>query len=233
MSFYFAPDQDCLTPLLEAINSAKQSILVADYSFNLPSLVDSLIAQHQKGVKVTLVLDRSQSFGKSEVVQIQRLRQAGIDFVIGTSDKHKIMHLKCAVVDNQTVINGSYNFTTAAASESNVLEIFTDPEIAELFTAQIKKIYQFISENEPQGLSLILERTSMDYKAIVIRAVKTFGQAIVAFVVANLASILSTHSLSTGKQLAFAALVAGVSAVWNLVLVPLFRPVTEKLGLRS
>lgn len=71
----------------------------------------------------------------------------------------------------------------------------------------------------------------MSYRDVAVRALKTFGQAVLAFVVANLASILSTHSLSTGKQLAFAALVAGVSAAWNLVLVPAFRPVTAKLGL--
>ena len=230
MTFYFAPDQDCLTPLLDMINNAKTQVTIADYSYNIPALTYALITAKQRGVKVRMVLDRSQSKGSTEIPQIQLLRNAGIDFVIGTSDKHRIMHLKVAVADD-TVAFGSYNFTTTAALESNVLAVETDPVVAAQFTSQINHVYLWIVQNEPQALSLKLGKDNMNYKDIAVRAAKTFGQAFVAALLASGFGWLSAPSLSVVEKVLLAAVVAAVSVVWNTVLVPVFKPVSAKFGL--
>lgn len=53
--------------------------------------------------------------------------------------------------------------------------------------------------------------------ALIVRALKTFLQAALAFVVAGLASI---STLSAGKALLLAAIAAGLSAVMNVFIKP-------------
>ena len=232
MKFYFAPDEDCLTPLLDAVSTATKSILVADYSFNIPQLTDLIIAKKQAGVRVRVVLDRSQSIGKHEALEILKLASAKIDYVIGTSDKHQIMHLKVLVIDNETVLFGSYNFTTNAQSQDNVLAVESSVVVAKSFTKQIRHIYLYILHNEPQGLQLIVGE-SMNYKDIAIRAVKTFGQVFVTSLILSSANLLQAPSLSVAEKLLLSLAVGAATIVWNTVLVPVFEPVTSKLGLSS
>lgn len=55
----------------------------------------------------------------------------------------------------------------------------------------------------------------MDYKDIAIRSLKTFGQVFVG-------TLIVTDS-PTSKAAIFSAFIAGVTAVWNIVLVPAFK----------
>jgi phosphatidylserine/phosphatidylglycerophosphate/cardiolipin synthase-like enzyme len=146
-TFYFSPDDDVQDAFLAFVNSAKTSIRLADFSFNLPALVDILIAKHQAGVDVQLVLDRSQSAGPTEVPQIERLRAAGVPLVIGTSDQHRIMHDKFLIVDGEAVLYGSYNFTVAAQKESNFIVTENNTDLAALFTAAFTAIQSWIVAN--------------------------------------------------------------------------------------
>jgi len=145
---YFAPYDDCKAALLAFIRTAQKSIRIADYSFNMTELVDLLILKHKDKVDVSLVLDRSQSGGSSEKDPISRLQSAGIDVAIGTSDKHRIMHLKVAIVDGQAVAFGSYNFTEVAELESNVLRVEQDTQVAAMFLANWQQTHDWIIQNE-------------------------------------------------------------------------------------
>ena len=147
---YFSPDDALDQALLDLVKSATSSIRIADYSFNLIPLVDDLIAKHEAGVDVKLVLDRSQAGGKTERLQLNRLEQAGVPFVEGTSEKHRIMHNKFCVVDNEWVLAGSYNFTSLAESENNYFDIEHSPERAQVFLTQWQKLWDWIEQNEPQ-----------------------------------------------------------------------------------
>lgn len=147
---YFSPDDPCEAVLLAFVQTAKTGVRVADYSFNLTQLVDILINQHAAGIDVQLVLDRSQAAGKSERPIVAELRAAGVPLVVGTSDKHRIMHQKFLVIDGVSVLSGSYNFTHTASLESNYFDIIQNPLRAEAFTAAWQRIWDFISANEPQ-----------------------------------------------------------------------------------
>ena len=147
---YFSPQDDTLKAFLAFIATAQKKIRVADYSFNLDPLVELLIKKHKAGVDVRLVLDRSQSSGPTEQPEIKKLRAAGLRFVIGTSDKHKIMHNKFTIIDDAWVQSGSWNYTNAASDEDNFFDIEHSTDRAAFFTADWQKMYDWISKNEPQ-----------------------------------------------------------------------------------
>lgn len=225
MKLYFAPDQDCLTPLLAVINNATTTITVADYSYNSPEVTTALIDKYNAGVKVVMLLDKSQSKGKTEIPQLQRLQAAGIPLVIGESDKHKIMHLKVLVGDN-TIGFGSYNFTTTAALENNVLAVYTSKPDAQTFNDQINKAIASI-----QTSKLTIERNQMNYKAIALRAAEVFLVAFVTFLAGSGLNIAHLPALNDLAKVALAGAVVAGDAVYQQVVKPLLSSASAKLGL--
>ena len=147
---YFSPQDDTLKAFLDFIATAEHTIRIADYSFNLEPLVQLLANKHKAGVDVKLVLDKSQSAGSTEKPAIAALKKAGVDFVVGTSTEHKIMHNKFTVLDGAWVQSGSWNYTVAASDEDNFFDIEHSVDRANFFTADWQKMYDWISQNEPQ-----------------------------------------------------------------------------------
>ena len=60
-SVLLAPDDDVRSAILAMLNGAQHEILLQMYALTLVPAVDALIAKHQAGVDVALVLDQSQS----------------------------------------------------------------------------------------------------------------------------------------------------------------------------
>lgn len=148
---YFSPQDDTLKAFLAFIGTAKKKIRVADYSFNLEPLVELLITKQKAGVDVQLVLDKSQSAGVTEKPEVKQLKAAKVPFVVGTSDKHKIMHNKFTIIDDEWVQSGSWNYTNAASDEDNFFDIEHSPSRAQAFTADWQKMFEWIKANEPQS----------------------------------------------------------------------------------
>jgi len=148
---YFSPQDDTLQAFLAFMATATKKIRIADYSFNLKPLVEILIEKQKAGVDVQLVLDKSQSAGATEKPEVAALKKAKVPFVIGTSDKHKIMHNKFTIIDDQWVQSGSWNYTAAASDEDNFFDIEHSEERAAAFTTDWQKMFDWISANEPQS----------------------------------------------------------------------------------
>lgn len=149
--FYFSPQDDIGAVFVKFIQGAKKEILIADYSFNLVPLVDLLLEKAKLGVDVRLVLDRSQSKGKTEEPEVARLKEAMVPMVIGTSEDHRIMHDKYAVVDGSWVEHGSWNMTKVASLESNFIVIEHNTQIAGIFAQDWEFQWDWIEKNENQA----------------------------------------------------------------------------------
>ena len=141
-----------LKGLTDFWNSATKSLFIVDYSFNLPIFETLLPAIQAKGVKVQLVLDRSQSKGTTEVPIITALRNAKLDMVIGTSSMHQIIHDKFSVVDEAHAEYGSFNYTSAAGKEDNFFFIEPNSIVASDLLGIGNGIRDWIIKNEPQVL---------------------------------------------------------------------------------
>lgn len=69
-----------------------------------------MVDAHKRGVKVQVVLDKSQRTEKYSSADF--LAHAGVPVSIDA--KHKIAHNKVMIIDSETVITGSFNFTKLA-----------------------------------------------------------------------------------------------------------------------
>lgn len=127
---YFSPDGGCTAAITNALAQAKKTILVQAYSFTSATIAGALRDAHRRGVKVTVILDKSQRSEKYSSADF--LHNAGVATFIDA--KHAIAHSKVMVLDGATVITGSFNFTKAAEEKNaeNLL-IIQDKELAEKY----------------------------------------------------------------------------------------------------
>lgn len=143
----FTPHEDGLKAYLSFLDKARETVFIACYGFTEPSIVDKLIELKDRGVKVRVLLDRSQSLGKYQIEQVKRLRAAGIEVVIGTSEKSgQIMHHKFTIVDGLLVEDGSWNYTRSANKQANLLNFVRSRKRAQLFQKQWEQMHSFMSK---------------------------------------------------------------------------------------
>jgi len=111
---YFSPDGGCTEAIVNEIRHAKSEIYVQAYSFTSVPIAKALVDAHKRGIKVEVLLDRSQK--KERYTSATFLANAGIPTYIDSI--HSIAHNKIMVIDKEFVITGSFNFTKAAEEKN-------------------------------------------------------------------------------------------------------------------
>lgn len=127
---YFSPKDGCTDAIIKKINNAKTDILVQAYSLTSIPIMKALLNVRKRGVKVEVILDKSQQTEKYTSATF--LANAGIPTFI--DDKHTIAHNKIMIIDKETVITGSFNFTRAAEEKNaeNLL-IIRNKDLAKVY----------------------------------------------------------------------------------------------------
>ncbi len=141
--------------LVEFINTAKQTIDLADYDFDLENVATALAQATQRGVRVRMVTDTDTLTNKNAAVQkaFGILKQAKIPIL---DDKRgPIMHNKFLVVDNVAVWTGSWNFTDGDTYRlnNNAIKIMS-AELAQNYTVEFEKMFvqHKFGPNKPAGV---------------------------------------------------------------------------------
>jgi len=111
---YFSPKGRCTEAVTNALGMAKASVFVQAYSFTSAPIAKALVDAHKRGVKVQVILDKCQKTDKYSSADF--LHNSGIPTLIDA--KHSIAHNKIMVIDGQTVLTGSFNFTKAAEEKN-------------------------------------------------------------------------------------------------------------------
>jgi phosphatidylserine/phosphatidylglycerophosphate/cardiolipin synthase-like enzyme len=127
MTICFTPGGNCTALIVQALNTAKRSVLVQAYSFTSAPIAKALLDAHNRGVQVQVILDKSQRSEKYSSADF--LANQGVPVVIDAN--HAISHNKVMVIDGEMVLTGSFNFTKAAQEKNaeNLL-IIRDPVLA-------------------------------------------------------------------------------------------------------
>ena len=133
---YFSPQGGCTDAIIRELDKAKTTILVQAYSFTSAPIAKALLNAHKRGVKVEVILDKSQR--KDEYSSATFLYNQGIPVKIDA--QHAIAHNKVIVIDGETVITGSFNFTKAAEEKNaeNLL-VIRDKKLAERYTKNLQE----------------------------------------------------------------------------------------------
>ncbi len=115
VEYAFTPGDRIDDMIIAAINAAHEEVLVQAYSFTHRDIAQALIAAQQRGVKVTLLADREQTFSLHTSV-VGNIATAGVAVLL--DDQHTAAHNKIIVIDaaraDCAVVTGSFNFTIGA-----------------------------------------------------------------------------------------------------------------------
>ncbi len=125
---YFSPKGGCTDAIVRELAKAKGAIHVQAYSFTSAPIAKALTdAQKDRDVAVSVILDKSQRTEKYSEADFLAHQGAAV----WIDSKHHIAHNKIIVIDRETVITGSFNFTKAAEEHNaeNLLVIH-DPALA-------------------------------------------------------------------------------------------------------
>ncbi len=133
----FSPDGGGERIIVEAINGARQRILVQAYGFTDKAILSALAQAKQRGVDVRVILDKSNDRSNSN-----ESRYSGATYMVNAGVpvwidyQPAIAHNKVMIIDGDEVITGSFNFTTSAQHRNaeNVLILNGMPALATAYT---------------------------------------------------------------------------------------------------
>lgn len=136
-------DRTIINTLLDYINNAERSILIAAFEFDLTEVAEALIAAHQRGVEVRWVTDDEHGLGADEDDghgQFAMLEAAGIEVI--DDGRSALMHNKFIIFDDELVWTGSTNLTTNGSfrNNNNVI-VIASPELAEIYTREFEEMW--------------------------------------------------------------------------------------------
>jgi phosphatidylserine/phosphatidylglycerophosphate/cardiolipin synthase-like enzyme len=126
----FSPNGGCTEAIVNQIDNAKSEILIQAYSFTSTPIAKALVNAHKRGVHVEIILDKSNKSQKYSAGDFTA--HMGVTTYIDS--RHAIAHNKIIIIDKETVITGSFNFTKAAEEKNaeNVL-IIKSKKLAEIY----------------------------------------------------------------------------------------------------
>jgi len=122
----FSPLGHCDQVFVSWVDSSRKTLDGAIYGLTDPKIAAAFIRAHQRGVKVRLLLDRSQSKGKQSVYR--HLQQAGVPLQIRRGTKGGLQHNKFLIMDGTYVLTGSFNWTRSASRRNDENFVILDDQ---------------------------------------------------------------------------------------------------------
>lgn len=138
LSVYFCPDDRCADKVIKELRKAQHSIYFMTFSFTHAGIANLLLLKKEEGVEIKGVFEKTQL---NDYTMFPVLEFQGADVLID-GNKYN-MHHKVFIVDNETVITGSFNPTKGGdeRNDENML-VIKDKEIAGKFLEEFEMVYR-------------------------------------------------------------------------------------------
>ncbi|MBM4261572.1 MAG: DUF1669 domain-containing protein [Deltaproteobacteria bacterium] len=146
----FSPQGKCSAHISREIDQAKKEILVAVYVFTSEQLAEALAQAKKRGVVVQVVVDQEfdarNDKSKVKYLEQQRIavrRHSGQKAATADRD-NGLMHQKFAVIDRNTLLTGSYNWTHSAdkLNDENLLMFRDAGPLAEEYRKVFMQLWE-------------------------------------------------------------------------------------------
>jgi len=136
---YFCPEDDCQGQVLEELDKAQHSVYFMTFSFTDDRIGTRLVYMSKQNITVRGIFEARQNPKYSEY---DLLKYQGLDVIKDSNPK--TMHHKIFIIDNKTVITGSYNPTKSAneKNDENIL-IIRQPEIIQKYLKEFEYVYDY------------------------------------------------------------------------------------------
>ena len=130
--YAFSPVDGINAQVVSALDAAKTQIRFMAFSYTDPAIGAAMVRAKKRGVDVRGVMEKQNVRGTGSVFPL--LQKAKVDIV--PDGNCYIMHHKSIVIDTNTVITGSYNFTKSAekSNDENLLIINGEGVAAQFLT---------------------------------------------------------------------------------------------------
>ena len=142
VSIFFSPVDDTRQQVLDYLAAAQHSLHLAFFNVRLQEVGDLLVAQHQAGLDVHLLMDRKQ-MDKSYNTMDDWLLEQGVPVtgILNDSAADATMHDKFTIVDSRWVLTGSLNYSATAFTRSEEdLWVIDDPALAALYQQEFDEL---------------------------------------------------------------------------------------------
>lgn len=135
---------------MSLLRATSRSIDAALYRLNHPRLTRALEEAVERGVRVRLVVDRNK-YAESRGTQ-ELLARAIVPFRLayGRQGPGSKMHHKFVILDQQTVLTGSYNWTLESEDENyENLVILEEAQPVEAYTREFEALWTGAGRDNP------------------------------------------------------------------------------------
>jgi phosphatidylserine/phosphatidylglycerophosphate/cardiolipin synthase-like enzyme len=106
----FSPEGRCTDAVVAGIVKAQSEILVQAYTIGSPVLTQALVDAHKRGVRVQVIVDKSELQEGLTLPAI--MANAGIPVYF--DGMHAVANNRIIIVDQEVVMTGSFNFNKAS-----------------------------------------------------------------------------------------------------------------------
>ena len=136
-TFFFSPVDGINKRVVAAINAAQKNVRCLAFSYTDKAISQAMIAAHKRNLPVQGVMETQNVKGTGSA--FPALQSAGVDIL--QDGNCYIMHHKTIIIDDETVVTGSYNFTKNAEqnNDENLL-IIHSPSLAAQMIAEYKLV---------------------------------------------------------------------------------------------
>ena len=114
LAIYFTPPAGAAQAIVKTIDASSSEVLVQAYGFTHNAIAQAIIRAHQRGVKVSVLLDQKSDHTNRYVIDLLNNAQVSMRL----DGKHAIAHNKVMLIDENIVITGSFNFTNSAETRN-------------------------------------------------------------------------------------------------------------------
>lgn len=143
LDVYFCPEDDCSKHVINEIKKANESIKFMVYSFTDLDIATELVKRMHGGIIIKGMYEENQlsNFSTYNVLKFQ-----GAEVLV--YKQKGILHSKVFIIDDSTVITGSYNPTMNGNknNDENII-IIHDAQIAKAYSDEFNRIETLINNN--------------------------------------------------------------------------------------
>lgn len=139
---YFAPEKSIAPIIAAEINKAQRDIRFMAFAFTHEDIGEAMLERAEAGVNVTGVFETTGS--NTAFSYYPPMRDAGLpNLQVRQDGNPRMMHHKVIIIDGQTTIFGSFNFTASAndSNDENIV-IVHDPTFASFFVEEFNTVWQ-------------------------------------------------------------------------------------------
>jgi phosphatidylserine/phosphatidylglycerophosphate/cardiolipin synthase-like enzyme len=137
---YFAPHDRCADAVTREVRKAKEGIDFLLFSFTHTKIGGAMAEKNATGVSVRGVFEKTQTAGGYS--QFQKLRNLGLQVYTDVNPRN--MHHKLMIIDTETVLFGSFNYSDNAdtSNDENLVILRRVPEIVREFEWEFERVYR-------------------------------------------------------------------------------------------